>query len=72
MIIHQRIPWPMQNERELAAARSDFRFWQGFVKQSEQHRKIIEHQTKALAEAQEKAAEWGRHAAKAAQRLAKL
>jgi hypothetical protein len=76
LTIHQRIPWPMQNERDLAEARSDFRFWQGahegMVKQSELHREVIQNQTKQLAETQEKAAEWGQRAAKAALRLTKL
>jgi hypothetical protein len=75
MIVHQRIPWPMQTERDLAEARSDFRFWHGMqdadVKMIEANEKAIAHlseQNVELREQMHKNAMW---AAKAAERLAK-
>jgi hypothetical protein len=55
MVIHQRIPWPMQAERDRAEARSDFAFWKaahdGQIKHIEGHEKVIATANKEITEA---------------------
>jgi hypothetical protein len=76
MAIHQRIPWPMQAERELAEARSDFAFWKaaydGQIKHIEGHEKVIATANKEIAEARENAEKWALSVAEAARKLAKF
>jgi hypothetical protein len=52
--VHQRIPWPMQAERDLAEARSDFRFWHDAHGADQ---KIIEANEQAVARLNEQNAE---------------
>jgi hypothetical protein len=76
MAIHQRIPWPMQAEREEAEAREDFRLWQSLHGQSlkiaESNEKLAATATANAAEARQNAHDEAIHAAKATERLAKL
>ena len=74
MVIHQRIPWPMQTERKIAEARSDFAFWKaaydGQIKHIEGYEKVVAKANKEIAEARENAEKWAPLVAEAARKLA--
>ena len=75
LAIHQRIPWPLQAERELAEARADFRFWKGAydgqIEHIEAHEKLIAVANKKIAGARANAEKYAPLAAEAARKLAK-
>jgi hypothetical protein len=75
LAIHRRIPWPMQDERDLAEARADFSFWKaaydGQIKHIEGHEKVIARANKEIAEARENTEKWAPLMAEAARKLGK-
>jgi hypothetical protein len=76
MAIHQRIPWPMQAEREMASACEDFRLWSSLHEQSvkiaESSEKLAASATAQAAQARQHALAEASNAARAAERLARL
>jgi hypothetical protein len=76
MIVHHRIPWPKQAERELAEAREDFRFWksqhEADTKILETHERMLSTLMKQTSEQREMMHKHALLAGKAGERLAKL
>ncbi len=75
MAVHARIPWPKQQEREVAEAQADFRLWQSLNEQTtkmiEGYERVIERAQKQNVELRQQAAKESMAAAEAVARMSR-